>query len=110
VNYHPDDVSVRKAALLRIWDVGNLLRFMANRTVPSGAIRLDIPSGPEHLQGPTAGRAMIAIFPALWWLSPASWIPGLSRLTGTCALRVLGLSGALPTATPPMPSSRNVTP
>lgn len=87
--HHPDEASIRRAALLRPWDLGNRLRFIARREVPKGALRLEVEGG-ETLTRREAGAALTALFPGLWWLWPARLVPGLAGPSGGLANRILG--------------------
>jgi hypothetical protein len=90
VRYHPDERSVRRAALLRIWDIGRRLEFVADVRVPPMSLNLDIVRGSQGLVGAAAALALARIFPGLWWLRLGASIPRLSRPAGALALRLLG--------------------
>lgn len=85
VFHHPDDPSVRRAALLRCWDLGARLRFEADPAVPSGALEVGAPGG--RLRGAEAGRALVAVLPGFWWLYPWCLLPGARTAAGALVLR-----------------------
>lgn len=90
--HRPDETSIRHAALLRCWDVGHRLQFVADgepsETGP-GPLRLQIEGRKDTLTGPAAGRALIKIFPGMWPLRLFSWIPGVGTMLGGLATRIL---------------------
>jgi hypothetical protein len=88
VLHHPDDTSVRRAALLRCWDLGHRLRFEADEDVPQGSLQVRLPNG-EVRGGRFAGSALARVLPGLWWLRPFRHIPGLAKSAGSVALRIL---------------------
>jgi hypothetical protein len=90
VHYHPDEPSVRRAALLRLWDLGRRLEFVEDPQIPSRMLRLDVQGEAKHFEGARAAAALTRIFPGLWWLRPAVSVPGLRRPTGALAQRILG--------------------
>ena len=89
VCHHPDEASVRRAALLRPWDLGGRLRFVARKSVPRESLQLEIEGG-QPIDGKRAGKALTSIFPGLWWLWPARLVPGLGNASGGLANRILG--------------------
>jgi len=68
-----DEVSLRRAALLRCWDVSHRLRFESDATLTGGRLRIRLPSG-QLAEGNEAAARLVAIFPGLWGL----WLPGLA--------------------------------
>lgn len=80
VLHHPDDASVRRAALLRCWDLAERLRFVADDSVPPETLRLRPPGASQALQGGAAGRALLGLLPGLLVLRPFWFIPGIPAL------------------------------
>ena len=68
-----DEASLRRAALLRCWDVSHRLRFESDPTMTGGKLRLRLPSG-QRVEGNEAAARLVAIFPGLWGL----WLPGFA--------------------------------
>lgn len=91
VRHHPDDASVRRAALLRCWDLGARLRFEADAAVPASSLRVHVPGEQSARDGAEAGRALVAILPGFWWLYPWCLLPGLRALAGRVVLRTFEL-------------------
>lgn len=80
VLHSPEADAIRRAALLRCWDLGQRLRFELDDTAtPQRPLTLRAPTG-QHLEGAQAGRRLIALLPGLWWLWPISAFPGVGRL------------------------------
>ncbi len=86
VHHHPDATSIRQAALLRLWDVGGRLEFVADPQIPRATLAVARPGQPVVV-GPAAGRALIAVLPGFWWLYPWCLVPGLSRVCGRLVAR-----------------------
>lgn len=89
--YHPDDASIRRAALVRCWDLGARLSFEADLALPPGALQLQVPGEPARRSGPEVGRALVPILPGFWWLYPWCLLPFLRPLTGRLVLRTFNL-------------------
>lgn len=89
IHHNPDDTSVRHAALLRLWDLGERLRFVADDTVPSRKLVLEIEGVSGREVGAGAGRMLLRIFPGLWWLRPVRRIPVLGTAAGALAVVIL---------------------
>ena len=87
VLHHPDDASVRQAALLRCWDLGHRLGFEADEDVPAG--RLCVRMDGSLRQGRSAAAVLARVMPGLWWLRPFRHIPGFAKPAGAIALRLL---------------------
>lgn len=71
--------AVRRAALLRCWDVGERLRYELDPELSGEALVLQSPEG-KRIVGRDAGRRLIALLPGLWWLWPFTMFPGAGRL------------------------------
>lgn len=86
VHHHPGDDSVRRAALLRMWDLGGRLEFVAD---PAAAPLQLCVETPEHGRrcDAEAGRALVAVLPGFWWMYPWCLLPGLSRVCGRLVVR-----------------------
>jgi hypothetical protein len=89
VHHHPDDPSVRRVALMRLWDLEHRLVFTADETVASGRFALVIEGEKERRTGTEAGRALVKIIPGLWWLRPFRHVLGLRAACGFIALAIL---------------------
>ncbi|MCG8591339.1 MAG: hypothetical protein MJE66_18755 [Proteobacteria bacterium] len=79
VLHHPDDASVRRAALLRLLDVAGRLVFEPDDASAPESLRVRLADG-RVVAGNAAAAALTAIFPALWPLRPVSWLPGVGAL------------------------------
>lgn len=80
VHHHPGDASVRRAALLRLWDLGGRLSFIENDDVPPEVLRVRIEGGRRMLSGDRAAAALTVVLPGLLWLRPFRSLPGAGRL------------------------------
>ena len=90
VRHHPGEAGIRRAAQLRLFDHGGRLDFLADPAARPGALRVEPRAAPGALEGWRAALALLDVFPALWWLRPACWIPPLRAPAGRLALRLLG--------------------
>jgi hypothetical protein len=86
VHHNPDEHSVRRAALLRMWDLGERLEFAADPAVVSRQLCVELP-GQGRRQGADAGRALVPVLPGFWWMYPWCLVPGLSRACGWLVVR-----------------------
>lgn len=73
------EAAVRRAALLRCWDLGERLDYELDPEQQGEALVLRAPDG-KRLVGNAAGRRLIVMLPGLWWLWPLNMIPGVGRL------------------------------
>ncbi len=89
VLHHPDDASVRRAALLRLWDLGDVLAFTADPDVSPEQLQVRMPGDKSPRAGARAGWALIRVLPGLWWMRGFRHIPGLSSVCGRVALGLL---------------------
>jgi hypothetical protein len=89
IHHNPDETSVRHAALLRLWDLGHRLDFVADESVGSCKLVLAIDGEREKYSGAAAGRMLIKILPGLWLLAPLRGIPVLGVAAGTLAVLIL---------------------
>jgi hypothetical protein len=89
IHHHPDETSVRHAALLRLWDLGYRLEFVADPNVASRKLVLAIDGQPGRFAGAAAGRMLLRILPGLWWLRPVRRIPVLGTAAGALAVILL---------------------
>lgn len=89
VLHHPGDASVRRAALLRCWDLGDRLEYQADPDVSPEQILLRLPGDKTSRAGAKAGHALIRLLPGLWWMRGLRHIPGLSVVFGTIAMMIL---------------------
>ncbi|MBL4685703.1 MAG: hypothetical protein JKY37_14005 [Nannocystaceae bacterium] len=92
VLHQQDEQAIRYAALLRCWDTGHRLDFVADddeHKSERGPLRVQIEGDKNVLTGAAAGRALVRIFPGLWLFRPFMWVPGLGSALGLLALRIL---------------------
>lgn len=89
VLHNPDDDSVRRAALLRIWDLGSRLEFRADPNVEPEHLAVQVPGDATTRNGSDAAYALIRIFPGLWWMRGIRHIPGLGAVCGAVARIIL---------------------
>ncbi len=89
VHHNPDDDSVRHAALLRVWDLGDRLEFVADRSVPSRRLVVSVEGDKVRHTGANAGRLLLGVLPGLWWLWPVRYIPVLGTAAGALAVVML---------------------
>jgi hypothetical protein len=75
-----DEGMIRRAALLRCWDLGERLAFELDPERTSATLSLRAPDGETRFEGARAGRVLISLFPGLWWLWPVSMFPGIGRI------------------------------
>jgi hypothetical protein len=83
VRHHPEDASVRRAALLRLWDLGHRLDFAPDEAVPPQALAVQVGEGKLMLTGNAAAGVLTRVLPGLLWLRPLRFFsPGqwLARL------------------------------
>ncbi len=91
IRHNPDEASVRRAALVRCWDLGARVEFVADPSVPSESLRVQVPGEPSARAGAAAGRALIAVLPGFWWTYPWCLVPGLRTLAGRIVLRTFSM-------------------
>lgn len=89
VLHHPGDASVRRAALLRLWDLGQRLDFQADPDVSPEQLLVRMPGEKTTRAGARAGWSLIRVMPGLWWMRGLRHIPGLSAVCGVLALKIL---------------------
>lgn len=89
VLHHPGDASVRRAALLRVWDLGHRLEFQEDPDVTPEQLLVRMPGDKTSRSGAQAGVALIRLLPGLWWMRGLRHVPGLSVVLGTLALKIL---------------------
>ncbi|HVH98555.1 MAG TPA: HTTM domain-containing protein [Enhygromyxa sp.] len=80
VVHGPDEAAIRRAALLRCWDLGERLNYELDAEAGHPRLRLRSPDGKVELEGSRAARELISLFPGLWWLWPIGMFPGIGRL------------------------------
>ena len=86
IHHNPEPESVRHAALVRIWDLADRVRFTADTTVAPRELCVAPPSGGLR-RGAEAGRALVPALPGFWWMYPWCLLPGLSTLCGWLVAR-----------------------
>lgn len=87
--HHSHEPSVRRAAILRLWDLGHRLDFQADDSVPPGQLCLRIEGSQTVLRGAAAAAALTKVLPGLWWARPFRLIPGIHGIVGALALKIL---------------------
>jgi hypothetical protein len=75
----PAELAIRRAALIRCWDLAERIEFELDADRQGEGIALRDQQGKLHT-GPKIGRALISLLPGLWWLWPFSRFPGADRL------------------------------
>lgn len=80
-----DEGSIRRAALLRCWDLSQRLEFVADADAPAGALCVSAPGEKERRTGSAAAALLTRIIPGLWVFWPVHRVPGV----GWLALRLL---------------------
>jgi uncharacterized membrane protein YphA (DoxX/SURF4 family) len=80
-----DEPALRRAALLRPWDLWGRLRFVHDDAVAGDRLHVRLPGG-DVLHGNRAAAALTAALPGLLWLRPFAGLPGVGGL----ARRILG--------------------
>ncbi len=78
VHHNPSETSVRRAAILRMLDLGGRLDYVEDDAVPAEALRVEV--GGTVLEGDAAAAALTRVFPVLLWLRPIRFIPGVGRV------------------------------
>ena len=66
-----DEISIRRVALLRCWDLAHRLRFELEEEGSSSSLR--VRQGERVLEGGQAGAHLTSLLPGLWLI----WLPGL---------------------------------
>ncbi len=87
VLHHPSEASVRRVALLRLWDLGHALDFAQEADVAPEHLAIRPEGQTKALHGPQAGAILVRIFPGLFWLRPLRLVA--NDLAGAIALKVL---------------------
>lgn len=86
IHHNPGEDSVRRAALLRMWDLGDRLQFQPDDSVAPLRLCVSLPGAPRRCDA-DAGRALVAVLPGFWWMYPWCLIPGVSRVCGWVVVR-----------------------
>jgi hypothetical protein len=79
VVHGPAELAIRRAALIRCWDLAERIEFELDPDQAGEGVALRDQQGKLH-KGPRIGRALISLLPGLWWLWPFSPFPGADRL------------------------------
>ena len=79
--------AVRRAALVRLWDLSDRVRFLADPSIPTHDLCVELPGGTGLRRGSEAGRALLPVLPGFWWMYPWCLLPGLSSLCGWLVAR-----------------------
>jgi hypothetical protein len=81
IRHAADERSIRRAALLRCWDLARRLEFVEDAAVPSEQLCVSRPGRvDERLVGADAARQLTRILPGLWPLWPLHRVPGAGRV------------------------------
>lgn len=86
VEHGPDEASIRRAALLRCWDLGHRLEFHLADGIPTEQLRIRVPGESETRSGAAAAAALSRVMPGLWLLWPLRRLPRV----GSLAARIVG--------------------
>jgi hypothetical protein len=86
IHHNPGEDSVRRAALLRMWDLGERLEFTADPAVAPLKLCVERPGEARRCDA-EAGRALVPVLPGFWWMYPWCLVPGLSQACGWLVLR-----------------------
>ena len=86
VKHNPDEASVRRVALLRVWDLGHRLQFEADETVRSESLVVQVEGSKSVLVGDAAAGVLTKILPALLWLRPLRFVAP-ARMVARVVLR-----------------------
>ena len=84
---------MRRAAILRLWDLGGRLEFVEDESVAPETLVVHIEGEKAPRRGREAARALVKIFPGLWTVRPFRHIPVLSSAVAALAMRVLHQRG-----------------
>ena len=82
IHHNPAPDAVRRAALVRLWDLSDRVRFLADPSIPTHDLCVELPGGTGLRRGSEAGRALLPVLPGFWWMYPWCLLPGLSSLCG----------------------------
>ena len=78
VLHAPDEASVRRAALLRVFDLGHRLSFEVNEHVPSQALR--VRNGERVFSGDRAAAELSVVLPLFIWMRVIRALPPLGKI------------------------------
>jgi len=85
VVHHPGEESVRRVAMLRLWDLGGRFAFESDDDAPPEILQIRSTGTGAAKRGNEAGKMLLQVVPALLPLRPLWWVPGVPAL----ALRLL---------------------
>ena len=80
VRHHPSDASVRRVALLRVWDLGHRLEFVADPSVAAEKLAVQVEDSSSTVYGDAAAGVLTKVLPGLLWLRPLRLVPGVGAL------------------------------
>jgi hypothetical protein len=86
VRYGEDEMTIRRVALLRVWDLGQRFDYAIDPNLSAGLMRVEAPDG-KALDERAVDRRVLRSCPALWVLLPLAWLPPVARL----GRRIIGL-------------------
>jgi hypothetical protein len=94
----PEDTkTLRRAALLRLWDLGERWSFERDDSLAPGTVRVQL--GGHDLSEDDVARALLRTIPGLWWLRPLGWLQPARAL----ARRIVELPRPVIPAAEPVP-------
>ena len=86
IRHGGDDMTIRRVALLRCWDLGERFDYAFDPSLGAGLMRVETPTG-EVLGEQAATMRILRSTPGLWWLLPFAWIAPVGRF----GRRIIGL-------------------
>ena len=78
LQHNPSEASVRRAALVRMLDLGKRIDFVEDDTVPAETLCVEF--GGERMVGNQAAAALTRVLPIFLWLRPIRRVPGVGGL------------------------------
>jgi hypothetical protein len=78
LRHNPGEASVRRAALVRMLDLGGRVDFVEDEAVAAETLCIEV--GEETLRGSKAAAALTRVLPVFLWLRPIRAVPGVGAL------------------------------
>ena len=79
LRYGEDEATIRRLALLRMWDLGERFDYVLDPDLPAGQIRAEDPQG-KALNERQFHLKLGLFCPGLWLLLPLMWITPVGRM------------------------------